>query len=291
MMSKRKLLELVQDGRVSGWDDPRMPTLCGLRRRGYTPESIKRFVDLIGYTKVEAINDVSLLEHAIREDLNMSAPRVFGVLNPLKVILTNYEEGKVEEVELINNPEDESHGKRMVPFSREIYIEQDDFMEVPPHKFFRLAPGMEVRLKGAYIIKCEGFKKSEITGAIEKVYCTYDHSTRSGECGSERKVKGTLHWVSAKHSVDAEVRLYDRLFNHEDPAGQKDDDYRKFLNPDSLKILAGCKVEPSLRTAKPLDRFQFQRLGYFCIDYDSTATKLVFNRTVQLKDTWSKINK
>jgi glutaminyl-tRNA synthetase len=291
MMSKRKLLELVQDGHVRGWDDPRMPTLCGLRRRGYTPESIKRFVDLIGYTKVEAINDVSLLEHAVREDLNMSAPRVFGVLNPLKVILTNYDEGKVEEVELINNPEDETQGKRMVPFSREIYIEHDDFMEVPPHKFFRLAPGMEVRLKGAYIIKCEGFKKSESTGAIEEVYCTYDQSTRSGESGSERKVKGTLHWVSAQHSVEAEVRLYDRLFNHEDPAGQKDDDYRKFLNPDSLKILTGCKVEPSLRSAKPLARFQFQRLGYFCVDYDSTETKLVFNRTVQLKDTWAKVNK
>jgi glutaminyl-tRNA synthetase len=291
MMSKRKLLELVQEGKVRGWDDPRMPTLCGLRRRGYTAESIKRFVDLIGYTKVEAINDVSLLEHAVREDLNMKAPRVFGVLNPLKVIIKNYPEGEVENVELINNPEDENMGKRLVPFSREVFIEQDDFMEVPPNKFFRLAPGMEVRLKGAYIIKCEGFKKDETSGAIEEVYCTYDPDTRSGGKASGKKVKGTLHWVSATHAVDAEVRLYDRLFNNEDPAGQKDDDYRKFLNPDSLKILVGCKVEPSLGSAVPLDRFQFQRLGYFCVDHDSTPSKLVFNRTVQLKDTWSRINK
>lgn len=291
MMSKRKLLELVQEGRVIGWDDPRMPTLCGLRRRGYTPEAIKRFIDLIGYTKVEAINDVSLLEHAIREDLNVRSPRVFGVLNPLKIVIKNYPEGKVEEVELINNPEDETMGKRMVPFCNEVYIEQDDFMEVPPHKFFRLAPGMEVRLKGAYIIKCEDFKKNEKTGAVEEVYCTYDPSTKSGEGTSEKKVKGTLHWVSARHAVDAEVRLYDRLFNHEDPAGQKDDDYRKFLNPDSLKVLTGCKVEPSLASSKPLDKFQFQRIGYFCVDNDSKSSQLVFNRTVQLKDTWAKVNK
>ena len=291
MMSKRKLLELVQEGRVSGWDDPRMPTLCGLRRRGYTPESIRRFVELIGYTKVEAINDVSLLEHAVREDLNIKTPRVFGVLDPLKVIITNYPEDKVENVELINNPEDEKMGKREVPFSREVFIEKDDFMEVPPHKFFRLAPGMEVRLKGAYIIKCTGLKKNEHTGEIEEVYCTYDHETKSGGNSSEKKVKGTLHWVSANHAVDAEVRLYDRLFIHEDPAGQKEDDYRSFINPDSLKVLSRCKMEPSLKSAKPLDKFQFQRLGYFCVDYDSTETKLVFNRTVQLKDTWAKINK
>lgn len=291
MMSKRKLLELVQEGRVSGWDDPRMPTLCGLRRRGYTPEAIRRFIDLIGYTKVEALNDVSLLEHAVREDLNIKTPRVFGVLDPLKVIITNYPEGKVENVELINNPEDETMGKREVPFCREVFIENDDFMEIPPHKFFRLAPGMEVRLKGAYIIKCDGFKKNEITGAIEEVYCTYDPDTRSGGHGSEKKVKGTLHWVSARHSVDAEVRLYDRLFNHEDPAGQKDEDYRVYLNPESLKVLTGCKVELSLRSAKPLDKFQFQRLGYFCVDYDSTESHPVFNRTVSLKDTWAKMNK
>jgi glutaminyl-tRNA synthetase len=290
MMSKRKLLELVQEGKVSGWDDPRMPTLCGLRRRGYTSESIRKFVDLIGYTKVEAINDVSLLEHAVRNDLNIRTPRVFAVLNPLKLIITNYPEGKTENVELINNPEDESMGKREIPFSREVFIEQDDFMENPPQKFFRLAPGTEVRLKGAYIIKCTGLKKDE-SGKVAEVYCTYDPETKSGSNASEKKVKGTLHWVSASHAVDAEVRLYDRLFNNEDPAGQKDEDYRNFLNPDSLKILKGCKAEPSLANARPLDKFQFQRLGYFCADYDSTEEHPVFNRTVSLKDTWAKINK
>lgn len=290
MMSKRKLLELVREGNVTGWDDPRMPTLCGLRRRGYTPESIRKFVDLIGYTKVEAINDVSLLEHAVREDLNTRTPRVFGVLNPLKVVVTNYPEGQVENMELINNPEDESMGSRLVPFSREVFIEKDDFMEVPPNKFFRLAPGTEVRLKGAYIIKCEGFKRNEKSGEIEEVYCTYDPATKSGGQNSEKKVKGTLHWVSATNSLDAEVRLYDRLFSHEDPSGQKDEDYRKLLNPDSLKVLTGCKVEPSLASARPLDKFQFQRMGYFCVDYDSTPAKLVFNRTVQLKDTWAKMS-
>ncbi|HEX2919608.1 MAG TPA: glutamine--tRNA ligase/YqeY domain fusion protein [Bacteroidales bacterium] len=290
MMSKRKLLELVREGRVNGWDDPRMPTLCGLRRRGYTPESIRRFVDLIGYTKVEAINDVSLLEHAVREDLNTKAPRVFGVLNPLKIIISNYPKDLVENVEVINNPEDESMGSRQVPFSREVYIEQDDFMENPPAKFFRLAPGTEVRLKGAYIIKCESFSKDEV-GNITEVFCTYDPATKSGGHMSDKKVKGTLHWVSARQAVDAEIRLYDRLFSHEDPAGQKDEDYRKFLNPDSLRILSGCKLEPLLASAKPLEKFQFQRVGYFCVDYDSTPEKPVFNRTVQLKDTWSKVNK
>jgi glutaminyl-tRNA synthetase len=288
MMSKRKLLELVQEGKVSGWDDPRMPTLVGLRRRGYTPESIKKFVELIGYTKVEAINDVSLLEYAIREDLNVRAPRVFAVITPLKLIITNYPGEQVENVEIINNPEDESMGSRQIPFSKEIYIEQDDFMEVAPPKFFRLAPGKEVRLKGAYIIRCEGFKKNE-AGQIEEVYCTYDPETKSGGHLSDKKVKGTLHWVSARHALNAEVRLYDRLFSHEDPAGQKEEDYRKFLNPDSLKILTGCKVEPSLASAVKLDKFQFQRVGYFCVDDDSTPEKLVFNRTVQLKDTWSKM--
>ena len=291
VMSKRKLLELVQQRHVSGWDDPRMPTLCGLRRRGYTPEAIRKFVDLIGYTKVEAINDISLLEHAVRDDLNIRAPRVFGVLNPLKVIITNYAKDKVEEVEVTNNPEDESMGIRMIPFSREIYIEQDDFMENPPQKFFRLAPGTEVRLKGAYIIKCEGLKKNDKTEAIEEVYCTYDPETKSGSGSSSRKVKGTLHWVSAMHAIDAEVRLYDRLFNHEDPAGQKDHDYQDFLNPDSLKVLRNCKIEPSLKSAKPLDKFQFQRVGYFCVDYDSTGSSLVFNRTASLKDTWARMNK
>jgi glutaminyl-tRNA synthetase len=291
MMSKRKLLELVQEGKVNGWDDPRMPTLCGLRRRGCTPESIRRFIDLIGYTKFEAINDVSLLEHAVREDLNIRAPRVFGVLDPLKVTITNYPRDKVEEVEIINNPEDESMGKRKVLFCNEVFIEYEDFMENPPHKFFRLAPGAEVRLKGAYIIKCESFRKNEKTGIVEEVFCTYDPATRSGGGTSDKKVKGTLHWVSARHAIDAEVRLYDRLFDHEDPAGQKDDDYRKFLNPDSLKILSDCKLEPSLRSVKPLDKFQFQRLGYFCVDYDSTMDHLVFNRTVSLKDTWAKMKK
>jgi len=291
MMSKRKLLELVREGKVSGWDDPRMPTLCGLRCRGYTPESIRNFVDRIGYTKVEAINDISLLEYAVREDLNLRTPRVFGVLNPLKVVINNYPAEKTEDMELINNPEDESMGRRVVPFSREIFIEKDDFMENPPAKFFRLAPGQEVRLKGAYIVRCEGFRKDDKSGEVVEVYCSYDPSTRSGGEASGKKVKGTLHWVSAQHAVDAEVRLYDRLFNHEDPAGQKDDDYRNFLNPDSLKILKGCKVEPSLGSAKPLDRFQFQRLGYFCVDYDSTEGNLVFNRTVSLKDTWAKISR
>lgn len=290
VMSKRKLLELVKDGVVNGWDDPRMPTLCGLRRRGYTPESVRRFVDLIGYTKVEAINDVSLLEYAVREDLNKRAPRVFGVLRPLKVIITNYPEGKVEQMEIENNPEDETQGKRLVPFSREIFIERDDFMENPPNKFFRLAPGREVRLKGAYIIKCTGLLKDN-KGEVSEVHCTYEPETRSGGPQSDRKVKGTLHWVSAEHALDAEVRLYDRLFNTEDPAGQKDEDYRSFLNPDSLKTLRGCKVEPSLATARPLDKFQFQRIGYFCVDNDSTTGNLVFNRTVGLKDTWAKLNK
>ena len=289
MLSKRRLLELVQEKKVSAWDDPRMPTLCGLRRRGFTPESIKKFIDRIGYTKVEAINDISLLEHAVREDLNMLSPRVFGVLDPLKVIITNYPAEKTETVDIINNPEDESMGSRKVPFGREIFIERDDFMETPPPKFFRLAPGMEVRLKGAYIIRCESFRKNETTGIIEEIYCTYDPLTRSGENTSHKKVKGTLHWVSVAHAVDVEVRLYDRLFKHEDPAGQKDHDYREFLNPDSLRIMKGCKVEPSLRSAKPLDKFQFQRLGYFCVDYDSTENNLVFNRTVSLKDTWAKI--
>jgi glutaminyl-tRNA synthetase len=290
VMSKRKLLELVRDGVVRGWDDPRMPTLCGLRRRGYTPESIKRFIDLIGYTKVEAINDVSLLEYAVREDLNKRAPRVFGVLRPLKMTIINYPEDVIEDVELINNPEDETQGTRLVPFSREIYIEQEDFMENPPHKFFRLAPGQEVRLKGAYIVRCESLKKNE-AGEVTEVYCTYDQATRSGGLNVDRKVKGTLHWVSASHALDAEVRLYDRLFNDEDPSGHKDIDAREFLNPESLTILTGCKIEPSLSSAEPLAKFQFQRLGYFCVDYDSKPGKLVFNRTVSLKETWTKPGK
>ena len=286
VLSKRVLLNLVKEGHVNGWDDPRMPTLTGLRRRGYTPESIRNFNDSIGYTKVIAQNDVGLLEYAIREDLNKKAPRVMAVLNPLKLIITNYPEGKSEEMETINNPEDDSMGSRTIPFSREIYIEKEDFMEDPPRKFFRLGPGREVRLKSAYIIKCEDYKK-DTNGEITEVYCTYDEATRSGGPEANRKVKGTLHWVSAQHSIQAEVRLYDRLFNDPDPAGHKDAGPENFLNPDSLKVIAGY-VEPSLKNAKPLDHFQFQRLGYFNVDPDTTDEKLVFNRTVTLRDNWSK---
>ena len=286
VLSKRLLLELVQKGHVKGWDDPRMPTLTGLRRRGYTSDSIRNFNDSIGYTKVMANNDVGLLEFAVREDLNIKAPRVMAVLNPLKLIITNYPENKSEEMETINNPEDESMGSRTIPFSREIYIEREDFMEDPPRKFFRLGPGREVRLKSAYIIKCEDYKKDEADHVVE-VYCTYDEATRSGGPEAGRKVKGTLHWVSAQHALEAEVRLYDRLFSDPEPAGHKDKSPIDFLNPDSLKVITGY-VEPSLKNAKPLDHFQFQRLGYFNVDPDTTPDKLVFNRTVPLRDNWSK---
>lgn len=290
VMSKRKLMQLVEEGHVSGWDDPRMPTLSGMRRRGYTPDSIKNFIDRIGYTKFEATNDVSLLEFAVREDLNKKAPRVNAVLNPLKLIITNYPEGKKEMMTLINNPEDETQGEREVPFTRELYIERDDFMEDPPRKFFRLGPGREIRLKGAYIIKCEDYKKNEETGEIEEVYCTYDPDTKSGTPGSKRKVKGLLHWVSVSDCLDAEVRLYDRLFLDENPLGHKDKDFLEFINPNSLKVIT-AKVEPSLATAKPLDFFQFQRVGYFNVDKDSTPDNLVFNRTVGLRDSWGKNKK
>jgi glutaminyl-tRNA synthetase len=286
ILSKRVLLNLVSEGHVNGWDDPRMPTLTGLRRRGYTPESIRNFNDSIGYTKVMAQNDVGLLEYAVREDLNKKAPRVMGVLNPLKLIITNYPEDRTEDMETINNPEDESMGSRTIPFSREIYIEKEDFMEDPPRKFFRLGPGREVRLKSAYIIKCEDYQKDE-NGEITEVHCTYDKATRSGGPEANRKVKGTLHWVSARHAIEAEVRLYDRLFSDPDPAGHKDKSPVDFLNPDSLKVITGY-VEPSLAEAKPLDHFQFQRLGYFNVDPDSKPEKLVFNRTVTLRDNWSK---
>jgi len=288
VLSKRVLLDLVKEGHVNGWDDPRMPTLTGLRRRGYTPESIRNFNDSIGYTKVMAQNDVGLLEFAVREDLNKKAPRVMAVLNPLKLIITNYPEGKTEEMETINNPEDESMGSRTIPFSREIYIEREDFMEEPPKKFFRLGPGREVRLKSAFIIKCEDYKKDE-NGEITEVYCTYDEATRSGGPEAMRKVKGTLHWVSAQHSIEAEVRLYDRLFSDPEPAGHKDKTPADFLNPDSLKVITGY-VEPSLKKAKAHDHFQFQRLGYFNLDPDTTPEQLVFNRTVTLRDNWSKKN-
>ncbi len=286
VLSKRVLLNLVKEGHVKGWDDPRMPTLTGLRRRGYTPESIRNFNDSIGYTKVMALNDVGLLEYAVREDLNRRAPRVMAVLNPLKLVITNYPEGKEEDMETINNPEDESMGSRTIPFSREIYIEKEDFMEDPPRKFFRLGPGREVRLKSAYIVKCEDFKK-DANGEVTEVYCTYDEATRSGGPEANRKVKGTLHWVSAKHAIEAEVRLYDRLFSDPDPSGHKDMSPVDFLNPDSLKVVTGY-VEPSLKDAQALDHFQFQRLGYFNVDPDSTPEKLVFNRTVTLRDNWSR---
>ena len=287
MMSKRKLLQLVQEKLVSGWDDPRMPTLCGLRRRGYTPESIRNFVDSIGYTKYDGIIDVSLLEHAVRDDLNKKAVRVSGVIDPVKLILTNYPEGKTEEVEMVNNPEDESMGSRMVKFTRELWIEREDFMEVAPKKYYRLTPGNEVRLKGAYIVKCTGCKKDE-NGNVTEVYAEYDPQTRSGMPEANRKVKGTIHWVSVQHAIDAEVRLYDRLFLVEDPAAEKEKDFRELLNPDSLIVKRNCKVEEYLASAKPLDSFQFQRIGYFNVDPDTTDGRLVFNRTVALKDSWKK---
>lgn len=289
MMSKRKLLQLVQEKLVSGWDDPRMPTLCGLRRRGYTPQSIRNFVDSIGYTKYDGMIDVSLLEFAVREDLNKKAVRVSGVIDPVKLVLTNYPEGQTEEMEAINNPEDESMGSRRVKFSRELWIERDDFMEDAPRKYFRLTPGNEVRLKNAYIVKCTGCKKDE-NGNVTEVYAEYDPQTRSGMPEANRKVKGTIHWVSAPHALDAEVRLYDRLFIVEDPAGEKEKDFRELLNPDSLIVKKNCKVEEYLAGAVPLDSFQFQRIGYFNVDADSTGEKLVFNRTVALKDSWKKQN-
>ena len=289
VMSKRKMLQLVQEGLVRGWDDPRMPTIGGLRRRGYTPSSIRKFIDRIGYTKYDGIIDVSLLEATIREELNATAIRVNAVINPIKLILTNYPEGQVEMMEAINNPEDESMGKREIPFSRGLYIESDDFMEEAPKKYFRLTIGNEVRLKNGYIVKCTGCKKDE-TGKVTEVYAEYDPDTKSGMPGSDRKVKGTIHWVSVPHAVPAEVRLYDRLFNVENPGDEKEKDFREMLNPDSLKI-ANAFIEPWLTNAQPLQNFQFQRIGYFNVDPDSTADKMVFNRTVTLKDSWAKMNK
>lgn len=291
VMSKRKLLQLVKENLVNGWDDPRMPTICGLRRRGFTPQSIKNFINTIGYTKFEALNDISLLEHAIREDLNKSANRVCAVLNPVKVVITNYPEDKVEMMEMDNNPEQENAGTHKMPFSREIYIERDDFMEDAPKKFFRMTPGKEVRLKGAYIIMCTGCTK-DADGNITEIQCTYDPDTLSGMEGANRKVKGTLHWVSANHCKDAEVRVYDRLFAVENPSADTEHDFRELLNPDSLKVIENAKIEPFLaENAKEGDKFQFQRIGYFCVDADSTADKLVFNRTIGLKDSWSKQQK
>ncbi len=291
LMSKRKLLQLVKENLVSGWDDPRMPTLCGLRRRGYTPQSIKNFIDTIGYTKYEALNDISLLEHAIRDDLNKNANRVCAVINPVKVVITNYPEDKVEMMEMDNNPEQDGAGTHSMPFCREIYIERDDFMEEPPKKFFRMTPGKEVRLKGAYIVMCTGCTK-DAQGNITEIQCTYDPDTLSGTEGSTRKVKGTLHWVSARHSQDAEVRLYDRLFAVENPSAESETDFRQLLNPESLKVVTNAKIEPYLaQVAKAEDKFQFQRIGYFCVDPDSTEGHLVFNRTIGLKDSWAKEQK
>jgi glutaminyl-tRNA synthetase len=287
VMSKRKLLELVKDKHVNGWDDPRMPTISGLRRRGYTPESIRNFAERIGVTKVDGMIDVALLEHSVREDLNKKAQRVMGVLNPLKVVITNYPEGQVEMMSAINNPEDPDAGRRDVPFTKEIYIERDDFMEDPPRKFFRLSPGREVRLRYAYYVTCNEVIKDE-SGEITELHCTYDPETKGGNSSDGRKVKATLHWVSATENVEAEVRLYDRLFLDEDPLGHKEKDFKEFMNPDSLTILDKCYIEPFVKQAKPLDSFQFERLGYFNVDLDSSDEKLVFNRTAQLRDDWAK---
>ena len=286
VMSKRRLLELVQEGAVSGWDDPRMPTIVGMRRRGYTAEAIRNFCDRVGVAKRENVIDMALLEHAVREDLNKHAMRVMGVLRPLKIVLDNYPEGQTEELDVVNNPEDETAGTRKVPFSRELYIERDDFREDPPKKFFRLSPGREVRLRNGYFITCTSVVK-DASGEITELRCTYDPATRGGDAPDGRKVKATLHWVSAAHAVDAEVRLYDRLFTVEEPG--KVEDYRSVLNPASLEVIGAAKIEPSAASAPAGTRFQFERLGYFCVDADSQPGKPVFNRTVTLKDAWARI--
>lgn len=288
VMSKRKLLDLVLDGHVSGWDDPRMPTIVGMRRRGYPPEAIRDFCDRIGIAKRENVVDVALLEHAVREHLNRHAPRAMAVLRPLRVVIENYPEGQVEDIEIGNNPEDPSAGTRRVPFGRVLYIEQDDFHETPPPKYFRLAPGREVRLRGTYFIKCVGVDRDERTGDITGLRCTYDPATRVGAAPDGRKVKATIHWVSAGHARDAEVRLYDRLFRSEMP-GTDGRDFLADLNRDSLDVRTGCKVEPALAATQPGSRWQFERLGYFCVDPDATPERLVFNRTVSLRDSWARI--
>ena len=286
VMSKRKLLALVKEGLVDGWDDPRMPTVCGLRRRGYSPEAVRKFVDMIGYTKFDALNDYAMLEAAAREDLNARSLRVSAVLNPVKLIVTNYPEGQTEEMEAVNNPENEADGTHTITFSRELWIEREDFMEDAPKKFFRMVPGKEVRLKNAYIVKCTGCKKTA-DGTIEEIYCEYDPESRSGLEGANRKVKGTLHWVSAAHCLPAEVRLYDRLFNVENPSADERD-FRELLNPDSLTVLPNCYVEKYVAEQTATRYLQFQRIGYFTYDKHSTPEKLVFNRTVGLKDSWAK---
>lgn len=289
VMSKRKLHALVDEGKVNGWDDPRMPTLCGMRRRGYSPESIKNFIKSIGYTKFDALNDMALLEAAVREDLNKRAIRVSAVLNPVKLVITNYPDGQTEEMEAVNNPENEADGTHTITFSKNLWIERDDFMEDAPKKFFRMTPGREVRLKNAYIIKCTGCTKDE-NGNIVEIQAEYDPASKSGMEGANRKVKGTLHWVSADHCKKAEVRIYDRLFNVENPSADERD-FRELLNPDSLTIMDNCYVENYAADKHPGEYLQFQRIGYFMADLDSSSDKLVFNKTVGLKDTWSKINK
>jgi len=292
VMSKRKLLELVREGHVRAWDDPRMPTLSGMRRRGYTPQAIRNFCSRIGVNKVNSTVDIALLEHCIREDLNRCAPRVMGVLRPLKVVIDNYPEDQAEELEAVNNPEDPAMGTRRVPFSRVLYIEQDDFREDPPPKYFRLAPGREVRLRYAYYVKCTGVVRDPRTGEVVELHCTYDPATRGGDSPDGRKVKATLHWVSAAHSLPAEVRLYDPLFAKEDPGDVPEGaDYKNNLKPDSIEIVTSCRVEPGLAGAAPGSRYQFERLGYFCVDSDSRPDALVFNRTSTLRDTWARIEK
>lgn len=291
VMSKRKLHQLVEEGHVNGWDDPRLPTLKGLRRRGYTPEAIRNFCDRVGVAKRDSVIEMALLEHAIREDLNRSAPRVMAVLHPLKVIIENYPAGQIEELEAVNNPEDPGQGKRRVAFSREIFIEQEDFKEHPPKKFFRLSPGQEVRLRYAYIMRCVGFETDPHTDEVTVLFCTIDPESKSGRTQSGRKIKGTIHWVSAHDAIPAEVRIYETLLKSDAETGGESQDLNELLNPHSLSILSHCKVEPGLQKATPGTRFQFERQGYFCLDPDSTQERLVFNRTVPLRDSWAKIEK
>ena len=289
VMSKRLLLQLVEGKHVSGWDDPRLPTISGMRRRGYSPSAIRAFCKRIGVAKFNSIVDIEFLEHCIREDLNKTSPRYMGVLRPLKVVIDNYPANHTEELDAVNNPEDPAMGSRKIPFSQTLFIEQDDFMENPPKDFYRLAPGREVRLRYAYFIKCTDVVKKD--GRVVELHCTYDPATKGGYAADGRKVKSTIHWVSGKDAITAEVRLYDRLFTVKDPTGEKGREFKEFLNPHSLEKLSGCTVEPAVRSLKPFDRFQFERLGYFCVDPDSTTHTLVINRTVELRDTWAKLQK
>jgi glutaminyl-tRNA synthetase len=292
VMSKRKLLGLVREGHVAGWDDPRMPTISGLRRRGYTPESIRNFCERIGVAKFNSTIDIGLLEHCLREDLNKRAPRVMGVLRPLRLVIDNYPQDQIEQLDAVNNPEDAGMGTRKVPFSRVLYIEREDFREDPPRGYYRLAPGHEVRLRYAYIVKCVDVVKDAQTGEVTELHCTYDPDTRSGSPQAARKVKGTIHWVSAAHAVPADVRLYDHLFTKEDPEETEEGaDSATNLNPGSLETLTSCRVEPSLAGASPGERFQLERQGYFCVDPDSSGGRLVLNRTVSLRDSWAKLEK